>query len=67
VDIVDVGDIGYISIVVIDSPVPVAAIETIAKVAAAVKDSAVEADRKSPISGVPAVKTTTPAPIAGCP
>src|SRR5208282_4609426 len=46
---------------------PFTAVESAAAVAEAVVYSAVEADVRPPISGVPAIKSIHPAPVAGGP
>ena len=66
-NIVDVRDVIDVVVVVIISPVPVATFKSFSPVTAAVEDAAVEPDGQAPITGVPAIHSTAPAPIARCP
>jgi hypothetical protein len=57
-------NIGHAPVVIEAVSAPVAAVETVAGVAIAVIDAAIEADVRSPVTIVPSIKTVIPAPIA---
>lgn len=69
VDVVDHGDvhIGYVAVVEEMIVIPMATEVTVAKVAKAVVNSAIEADDWSPIAGVEEVAIRAPSPVAGSP
>ena len=69
VGVVNVGDVHIVdaAIIVKVAAVPVAALIAEAAVAEAVINSAVEADVRTPIAGVPEITAAAPAPIAGSP
>ena len=69
VNVVNIGhiDVGDRPVVVIIAAAPVATKEPGAGVAEAIINSAVEADVRAPVAGMPDVKPFIPAPIAGGP
>src|ERR1700729_3409547 len=69
VDVRDVDhvDVGHGTVVEERSSAPLATDEADTTIAEAVVDASVEADVRSPVTGMKQVNATLPAPVCGCP
>lgn len=69
IDVVNDGPIHVVNgaVIVEGSPVPISALVTVADITEPVIDSAIEADVRAPISGVPVVAAAEEPPVRRCP